>query len=63
MIFQEVCWPVHTSQLWPAAEEVPVLPPNGWTPPRLLSQIMISVPSGWPLVVGVELIHRSYATS
>src|SRR5690242_19117979 len=63
MIFQEVCWPVHTSQECPAAEEVPVFPPNGCTPPRELSQIMISVPSGGPFVVGVELIHRSYATS
>ena len=59
MIFHEVCWPVQTSQLCPAAVEVPVRDPNGCTPPRLLSQIMISVPSGWPGVVGVELNQMS----
>src|SRR3954451_15146523 len=63
MIFQEDCWPVQTFQLWPATLAVPVCEPNGCTPPRLFSQIIISVPSGWPLVVGVELNQMSYATS
>ena len=59
MIFQEVCWPVRTAQLFPLMVVVAVCEPKGWTPPRLLSQIIISVPSGWPLVVGVELNQMS----
>src|ERR1051326_5319592 len=63
MIFQEVWLPVHTFQLYPAMFAVAVWLPKGCTPPRLLIQIIISVPSGWPVVVGVELNQMSYATS
>ncbi|MQY34677.1 hypothetical protein SRB17_26470 [Streptomyces sp. RB17] len=59
MIFQDVCLPVHTSQDLPATSDVPVLAPNGWTLPRWLSQIISSVPSGCPSVVGVELNQMS----
>ncbi len=59
MIFQEVCWPVHTFQLKPSMLAVPVWLPNGCTPPLLFSQIISSVPSGWPGVVGVELNQMS----
>ncbi len=33
--------------------------PNGWTLPLWLSQTMISVPFGWPAVVGVWLNQMS----
>ena len=59
MIFHEVCCPVHTFQLNPATFAVPVWPPNGCTPPLLFSQIISSVPSGCPDVVGVELNQMS----
>ena len=45
--------------LWSFIADVPVFEPNGPTPPRLFSQIITSVPSGWPPVVGVELNQMS----
>ena len=44
MIFHDVCGPVHTFQLNPSRCAVPVCEPKGWTPPRLFSQIIGSVP-------------------
>jgi len=37
--------------------------PNGWAGPLWFSQIISSVPFGWPLVVGVWLNQMSYAAS
>ena len=56
-------YPLAKHDIWwvayAAMVAVAVFVPNGCTPPRLFIQIITSVPSGWPVVVGVELNHRS----
>ena len=50
--------PVHTVQLRPPMEALPVAEPTGWTLPVRLNQIITSV---WltPFVFGVESIQMS----